>query len=143
MRLLGLIVTFLAGLLSVGPRTLAQPADIDWLSASRLNTDGDRVVAFDLKAADCSIRSIPDVPPGWFLSITNDASGTAEITANAQVGAAALSAGYFMRFVGLRRQASETPISHLALEVVVTKDFVHERHIVVPPGDLTLSNASR
>jgi hypothetical protein len=143
MRLLAFILTFLAGLLSVDPGTLARQADIYWLSAPRLNTTGDRVVAFDLKAGDCFIRSIPDVPQGWFLAITNDASGTVEISGNIQVGAAALNADYFTRFVGLQRQTPETPISHLALEVVVTKDFMTERHIFVRPGDLTLLNGPR
>jgi hypothetical protein len=138
MRLLACIVV-VAGLLLSDQRVLAQQGEIDWLSAPTLNTGGDRIVAFDLKAADCSVRSLPDVPRGWFLSITNDASGAVEIRGNAQVGAAALSAGYFLRFVGLQRQSPETPISHLALEIVATKDFVTERHIVVSLGDMTLS----
>ena len=76
---------------------------------------------------------------GVVVSITNDASGAVEVRGNAQVGAAAVSVGYFRRFVGLQRQAPETPISHLALEVVSTKDFVTKQHIVVSPDDLALS----
>jgi len=118
---------------------LAQSGEVELLSAPNLTTGGDRIVAFDLKASDCTIRSLPKVPAGWFLSITNDASGRAEVRGNAQVGAASLAAGYFLRFVGIQRQSQEKPISNIALEIVVTKDFIHERHMAVSPTGLTLS----
>jgi hypothetical protein len=140
MRLLGCIAIAAALLLS-GQKAIAQRAEVEFLSAPTLTTGGDRVVAFDLTASDCSIGSLPNIPRGWFLSITNDASGTVEVRGNAQVGAASLSAGFFRAFVGVQRQSPETPISHLTLEIVVTKDFTHERHIVVSTGDLTLSKS--
>jgi hypothetical protein len=118
-----------------------QPAE--WLSVAHLNTDGGGIFAFDLKASDGSIRSLPAIPKGWFLTIANDASGTAEVRGNAQVGTAALSANFFVRFAGIQRQSPEHPISRLTLELVVTNDFVSERRVDVPLGDLLLSARPR
>ena len=134
-------IAIVAALLLSGQKAPAQQAEVEFLSAPTLTTGGDRIVAFDLRASDCSIRSLPNIPRGWFLSITNDASGAVEVRGNAQVGAASLSAAYFRTFAGIQRQTPETPISHLTLEIVVTKDFTHERHIVVSTGDLTLSKS--
>jgi hypothetical protein len=116
-----------------------QQARVEWLSVPASSIGSDKVIAFDLKASDGVIRSFPNVPKGWFVSITNDASGITEVTGNAQVGAAALGADYFTRFVGLPRQASGVPVSHVSLEIVVTKDFTTERHIDVPASVLLLS----
>jgi hypothetical protein len=52
-----------------------QRADVEWLYVSALNTGGDRIVAFDLKVSNGSIGSLPNIPKGWFISITNDPSG--------------------------------------------------------------------
>jgi hypothetical protein len=119
----------------------SQPqAIVEWMYVSALNTGGDRVVAFDLKVSNGSIGSLPNIPRGWLISITNDASGETEVSGNTQVGAAALESGYFSRFVGLQRQNPLVAISHLRLDIVVTKDFATERHIHVPPDHLILTN---
>lgn len=119
------------------------PDCIEWLSVSALNIEADRVVAFDLKASDGFIRSFPNVPRGWFISITNDASRTAEVRANAQVGAASLDAGFFDRFAGIQRQSPATAVSRISLEIIVTKDFATERRIDVLPTNLVLSKSRR
>ena len=119
------------------------PADIEFLSVSALNTEGDRVVAFDLKVSNGSIGSLPKIPKGWFISVTNDASGETEVSGNIQVGAAALASGWFHNFVGLRREDPLVAIFHLRLDIVVTKDFVTERHIHVSPDGLLLSKNDR
>lgn len=66
-------------LFSVQTACAQKRASIEWVSVPGLNTGGDRVIGFDLKVSDGSIRSLPNVPPGWFLSITNDASGMTEL----------------------------------------------------------------
>lgn len=96
--------TIIIGLLFPGPGLRAQQQEVEWLSVLALNTGGERIVAFDLKASDGSVKSLLSIPRGWFLSITNDASGATEVRGNAQVGAAALDADYFTRFVGIQRE---------------------------------------
>jgi hypothetical protein len=136
-------IAIVMGLILPGHGVRARQQEVEWLSVSNLNTAGDRIVAFDLTASDGSIRSLPNIPRGWFLAITNDASGATEVRGNAQVGAASLGAGFFARFVGIQRQSPGTPISNVKLEIVVTRDFASERHIDVPPGDLLLSEPAR
>ncbi len=139
-----LCLTIVAALLFAAQTAFAQKQDgIQWLSVPALNTGGDRAIGFDLKVSHGSIRSLPNVPMGWFLLIGNDASGMTDISGNVRVGAAAVDASYFRRFVWLRRQDSETPISRVTLDIVVTKDFETERHISVPASGLLLSKSSR
>jgi hypothetical protein len=120
-----------------------QQASVEWLSVPASNIGDERVIALDLKASDGAIRSFPNIPRGWFISITNDASGTTEVTGNAQVGAAAVGADYFKGLAGLERQSPEMPVSHVTLEIVVTKDFATERHIDILASGLLLSKNSQ
>ncbi len=136
-------IAVIVGMLIASRGAQTQQQDVEWLSVSTPDIGGGRIVAFDLKAFDGSTRSLPNVPRGWFLSITNDASGAMEIRGNAQVGAAALDVSYLTKFVGIQRQSPETPISSIRLEVVVTTDFVNERHIAIPSADLLLSRDPR
>ncbi len=137
------VMAAITGMLLVAHGARPEQQHIEWLSVSTQDVGGGRVIAFDLKASDGSASSLPNVPRGWFLSITNDASGMTEIRGNAQVGAAALDAGYFTKFVGLQRQSPAIPISNISLEVVVTTDFINERHIAIPVTGLLLSQEPR
>jgi hypothetical protein len=101
------------------------------------------VVGLRLSAESGYISAVPDIPRGWFVSVTNDASGRADITANAQVGAAATDIGFLQRFVTVREQNKGDPIKKIELEIVVTSDFLTERRIRVPWDRLRVSSDCR
>jgi alanyl-tRNA synthetase len=59
------------------------------------------------------------------------------------VGAAAVGADFFQKFAAIQQQDPKAPISGVQLEIVVTTDFTNEKHVLVPPGQLRLSEEPR
>lgn len=123
---------------------LADDDQIVWLSVPPGDFKrNERIVGFELKVAAGAIRSVPNVPAGWYISISNDAAGVGEMRGNAQVGAAALEQSYFNSFVSIERRELDDLKFWIELEVVLTIDFVNERHAKFDMDKLVTSSLLR
>ncbi len=126
---------------AINPTLAAQTEPAWWVSAPELKVGrAERVIGFELDATNGFIGSVAHIPAGWYISIRNDESGAAAIWGNIQVGAAAVGTDFFRRFVAIQQNDPKQPISDVRLEVVVTSDFNHDRHIEVPQDQIVLSS---
>jgi hypothetical protein len=124
------------------PSAQSQPAW--WVSAPSLKlAGGERVVGFDLKLIGYFIQSVADIATGWSIAIVNDSSDEADFSGKTEHLAAAVGADYFRRFVAVQKPAPDYRPPSVGLEVVVTSDFKHQRHIEVPSSQLVLSKEGR
>ncbi len=89
--------------------------------------NGLSVFKFHLQAA--RVVGLNDVPIGWSVSIDNDPSWNTSLEAIVKVGAAALDASFFHRF--LKVEKAEPPLVpfELAGSIYVTRDFSDTREI--------------
>ena len=123
---------------------LADDDQVVWLSVPPGDFKrNERIVGFELKVTAGAIRSVPNVPAGWYISISNDAIGVGEMRGNAQVGAAALDQSYFNSFVSIERRELGDLKFRIELEVALTADFVNERHANFDMDKLVTSGALR
>ena len=117
-----------------------------FVSVPALRMQGnERVIAFELHVRSGRIARLPNVPIGWNISVENDPSWNTVVRGSIVVGAAALSADFFRRFVvveGEKPTPSDMPFA-LDGDVVVTSDFKAERTIRLSMTDfLTESQKS-
>ena len=107
--------------------------------------NNERVIAFEVHVRSGRIARLPNVPIGWNISVENDPSWNTVVRGSIVVGAAALSADFFRRFVvveGEKPTPSDMPFA-LDGDVVVTSDFKAERTIRLSMTDfLTESQKS-
>jgi hypothetical protein len=103
---------------------------------------GERVVGFEFRLTSARIAAVPHVPSGWDVHVENNPSWNTGIKASALVGAAALDAAYFRNFLQVEKNESlELPFK-MTGEIVVTRDFVSERHIAISMRDVTVASAT-
>jgi hypothetical protein len=90
---------------------------------------GERVVGFKFHLQAARVVGLNDVPIGWSVSIDNDPSWNTSLEATVKVGAAALDASFFHRF--LRVEKAEPPLVPFELtgSIYVTRDFSDTREI--------------
>jgi len=112
------------------------------ISSLRL-APGERVVGFEVEVDSGRIVSAPNVPIGWNLTIDNAPSWSTKLTATVIVGAAALDAGFFRNFAVVEKSSLGGVPFAVRCEVVVTKDWVNERHIQVEQRDLVLRRTAK
>jgi hypothetical protein len=137
-----LILCLLLGLAAVTTRS-AQSETV-WLSVPFAKIgETERIVDFELKITGATIRSIPQVPEGWFLSLTNDASGSSEIRGNIQVGAAALYRSFFSSFLFVDKKNDPQIKFSIAMDVSVTKDFEKFKYININTSEMIVSVTAR
>ena len=95
---------------------------------------GERIVGFKLTANAAQLAAMKSIPPGWFMDIKNDPSRRASLEGNIVVGAAALDVHALDNLFVIRKEPDvpkeDSPFG-VSGEVVVSKDFEHERHIVL------------
>jgi hypothetical protein len=87
---------------------------------------GERIVGLDLRMKPAIIAELGKVPRAWHLSIDNDPSMVAELKGSLLVGAGALET---QSLTNLLTIDCESPPPDTSGEVIVTKDFEHERTI--------------
>jgi hypothetical protein len=101
---------------------------------------GEVIVAFEIRGTAAAIRSVSNIPVGWHFIEDNDASWQTKLTANSLVGAASLRPEDLKRvevvvnkneFGGLRFRLSGS--------VVLTKDYIKQRKIVISQEDFVLT----
>jgi hypothetical protein len=119
---------FVFGLLASTTPAFGDDAAVCMLSLRKKPHIDQRIIAFDIELNSGSISFIPALPEGWFFSIKNDASGSSEIIANVQVGAAAMTFDFFEDFIGVRVSNIPGNTLNVKAEFVSTKEFISEIH---------------
>ncbi len=108
----------------------------------------ERIVGIKVKVRGGAIASLPKIPVGWGVTIRNDASWSSSLSASVTVAAAALDPHELRRdFVvvvcdapaGLKREAEDLKVH---VELALSADFEHLRHINLGPDDLVLEKES-
>lgn len=133
-----LLIVLGAALLTAG----SAPASAQLFTASIPSlhlADGERVCGFEIKVKSGRIATLPNAPIGWNVSINNDPSWDASIEASIIVGSAAVNPNFFRNFLVIEKNESSgfAPFD-LQGEVIVTKDFEHERRIKITTKDFVL-----
>jgi hypothetical protein len=108
--------------------------------------NNERVVGFELRVRSGRIAQLPNVPIGWNVSVDNDPSWNTKMGGSIAVGAAALDANFFRRFVVVEEEKDAPTEMPFALEgeVIVTTDFSVQRTIRLSTKDfLTEPQKSR
>ena len=107
-----------------------------YITISKEHLPPGRIVSFKINVDNGIIYKISKIPAGWFFSITNDASGHSDLTANIQVGSAAVSAEYFTNFIEIIETDSQSAPMAVNAEIVITNDFLSERHVFLKTDDI-------
>lgn len=141
-RRLGQIAVLLAIVTPCVARAGPPPATLDLLSIEHLHTAaGERVVGFEFHIGSARIVSMREVPAGWDVQVKNNPSWNSSMEASALVGAAALDATFFEKFIRIKKKESLGTAFDISGDVVVTRDFVKERRIRVSMRNVTLTPA--
>jgi hypothetical protein len=100
-------------------------------------SSNERIVGFAVHVQSGRIAQLPKLPIGWTISVDNDPSWRTSLEGPVTVGAASLGTGYFRSFLVI--EADKNAIADMPLrltgEVVVTSDFVAERHMTLSQID--------
>jgi hypothetical protein len=103
-------------------------------------TKSERIIGYKLKITSGKISSLINVPIGWNVIIDNDPSWNTNLSGSIIVGAAALKAVYFRKFVQIEQFAQKDVSFDVELEVITTTDFVIEKTIKFTKKDLVLNS---
>lgn len=116
------------------------PARVETLSIERLPiTARERIVGFDFHIHSPRVVSMRDIPSGWDVRVQNSPSWRAEVKGSALVGAAAVGPQFLTNFLRVEKNESLGLAFELKGTVVVTQDFVQERHIAVSTRDVSMT----
>ncbi|MFZ0701384.1 MAG: hypothetical protein WAN10_12990 [Candidatus Acidiferrales bacterium] len=114
------------------------------LSISRLSiAPGERVVGFEFHITSGRVAQIPDTPIGWNITIDNDPSWNGKVSGSVVVASAAVDASFFRGFLIVEKNESLGNPFAIRGDVIVTRDFVKERRILVTMRELTLAPVSK
>jgi hypothetical protein len=139
---IALVMVLGAALLAAG--SAPANAQLSTVSIPSLHlADGERVCGFEIKVKSGRIAALPNVPLGWNVSIDNDPSWRTDIKASIIVGAAALNPDFFRDFLIIEKDESWSGHFEMQGEVIVTRDFEHERRIKVTAKDFVLTSGSQ
>jgi len=103
----------------------------------------ERIVGFEIHVRSGRIALLPNVPIGWNISVNNDPSWNTVVKGSIDVGAAAMDPEFLRDFlvVEVEKDAPSDMPFDLQGEVVVTSDFVAERHIKLTMKDFAIKGA--
>ncbi len=100
----------------------------------------ERIIGYKLKITSGKISSLSKVPIGWNITIDNDPSWNTNLSGSIIVGAAALKADYFKKFVQIEQFVQKDVAFDVELEVITTSDFEKEKTIKFTRKDLVLTS---
>ena len=102
---------------------------------------GERIVGFEIALTGGMVRSVSNLPLGWYLELDNDPSWHTTIKGNIRVGAAALDSKE-LRKLRITIQ-KDTTLSKFAVsgKVALTTDSEKTRNIVLAADDFEVSAA--
>ena len=107
------------------------------LSGIRLQ-EGERIVGIDVSLQAGSFVTIYGIPPGWLVTVDNDASWQTSLKGDAKIGSAALDATSMQRMSILvhRFEFGDLKFS-LSGTLLVTKNFEAVRKVPLGPRNFT------
>jgi hypothetical protein len=143
-RILATLILLLAASASAVPLDTVKGGKLVSVSISRVETSvKERIVSFEVDLTSAMIKSVSNVPKGWYVAIDNDASWQTKVTGNALVGAAAVSPEELkqIRFVVERDES----LSKFAVtgSVSVTENFEQTRHVQLRNSDFEVGSSPR
>jgi hypothetical protein len=101
---------------------------------------GERIVGFHLDVTSGRIAELPDVPPGWNISVNNHASWNTSVDASTTVtSAAALDIEFFRDFIAIEKDANARNSFEIKGEVTVSKDLANVRKIPLGTKDFVMA----
>lgn len=119
----------------------AQKSDRYTVSVANAKASNDEsIVAFEIHVTAGAIKSVSDLPVGWYFTIDNDASWQTTVKANSMVGAASLRPDELknLKFVIQKNEFGDLKFN-LSGAVFVTRDFSKSRERPVSMSDFSLS----
>ena len=122
----------------------AWPGELQSISLGPLHlAPKERIVGFELRVHSGRIASLPAVPIGWHVTVENEPSWNTRLFGGIVVGAAALDLRFFKDFVVVEKTSSLGLEFRVEGSLVVTDDFVKERHVTLGRGDVLLKAVGR
>ncbi len=100
-------------------------------------TKGERIVGFEIEVTSGMVRSVSNLPIGWYVQVDNDASWNTTIKGNVSVGAAALEPDELREVcitVSRDTTKDQNPFAVLGT-VAVTTDFEKTRKLPLATAD--------
>jgi len=103
----------------------------------------ERIVGFEIHVRSGRIALLPNVPIGWNVSVNNDPSWNTVVKGSIDVGAAAMDPEFLRDFlvVEVERDAPSDMPFDLQGEVIVTSDFLSEKHMKLTMKDFAVKGA--
>jgi hypothetical protein len=140
--LLVAVILMAFGTTAAVPPTTANKNSIVNVSIPHVNLqDGERVVSFQVELTAGMVRSVSNLPKGWYVAVDNDASWRTQVKGNTLVGAAAMSAQE-LENVRIAVEKDETYMKFsLQATIAATKDFEKERRITLSMKDFSVGHA--
>lgn len=104
----------------------------------------ERIVGFEIHVRSGRIALLPDVPIGWNISVNNDPSWNTVVKGSIDVGAAAMDPEFLQDFlvVEIEKDAPSDMPFELQGEVIVTSDFLSEKHIRLTMKDFAIKGGT-
>jgi ABC-type amino acid transport substrate-binding protein len=140
-RRLTTLVLLLAASASAVPLDTAKDSKLVSVSISHLETSAkERVVLFEVDLTSAMVKSVSNVPKGWYVVVDNDASWRTKVTGNVLVGAAAVSPEE-LKQLRLVVEKDES-LSKFAVtgSVSVTENFEETRNVQLRNSDFAVSS---
>lgn len=103
----------------------------------------ERVCGFEFNLKSGRISEIHDLPRGWNINVDNDPSWNVTVTGSLIVGAAALDANFFKRFLVFEKNGSLGVPFDLAGEVIVTENFENVRRVKIDLKDCVITKLKK
>jgi hypothetical protein len=98
----------------------------------------ERVVGFELHVNAGRIYAIREIPAGWSVTVHNAASWDATLTAQVEIGAAALDATFLSGLISLEMHETGASAFDVSGTVFVTHDFASAREIALQRDNIRL-----
>ena len=130
-----------ASVMAAGQNTAKTSETLSLCIRHVATTSGERVVGFQIGLTSGMVRSVSDLPNGWYIEVDNDASWNTTIKGNIGVGAAALEPDE-LRHVRITVQKDTTRNDNpfaVSGTVAVTTDFHQTRDIPLVAADFEMS----
>lgn len=140
-RILTTLILLLAASASAVPLDTVKDSKLVSVSISHLETSAkERVVLFEVDLTAAMVKSVTNVPKGWYIVVDNDASWWTKVTGNVLVGAAAVSPEE-LKQIRLVVEKDES-LSKFAVtgSVSVTENFEETRRVQLLSSDFAVSS---
>jgi hypothetical protein len=133
------LLAFSLFLLSTSMRAAPRKEDLG-VSVSNLSiSTGEVIVSFEIDVTAGAIKSISNVPVGWYIIVDNDPSWQTKIKGNVRVGSASLSVEDFrkLQFVVEKNEFGDLSFGLSGL-AFVTSDYNKQKQVPIMTADFAI-----